>query len=71
MAWNEEGEPIPRDPKPGHIVKTEIENIAGLAVHTIQKDYGIVGLDHLIQLLQSLRKQMVSDANKERTWEPK
>lgn len=71
MAWTEDGEPIPMDHKPGHIAKMEVENIAGLAVYTIQKDYGIVGLDHLIQLLQSLRKQMVSDANKERTWEPK
>jgi hypothetical protein len=52
-------------------VGIQVENIIGLAILTVEKDFGIAGLDHVLQVVESRRKTLLHDAYKERTWEPK
>jgi hypothetical protein len=49
----------------------QVENIIGLAIVTIERQFGIAGLDHVLQVVESRRKTLLHDAYKERTWAPK
>lgn len=49
----------------------KVENIIGLAILTVEREYGIAGLDHVLQAVESRRKTLLHDAYKERTWAPK
>ncbi len=52
-------------------VEAEVENIIGLAIVTVERKYGIEGLDHVLKSVESRRKTMIYEANQERTWAPK
>lgn len=52
-------------------IELGVENIAGLAVLTVEKDFGIAGLDHLLKVVEERRKTLYYEAQKERTWAPK
>ena len=47
-------------------IGVEVENIIGLAIVTIERKYGIAGLDHVIQSVESRRKTLLYDAEQER-----
>lgn len=48
-----------------------VENIIGLAIVTVEREFGIAGLDHVLKAVEERRKTLLYEANKERTWEPK
>lgn len=52
-------------------IETGVENIAGLAILSVEKEFGIAGLDHLVKVVEERRKTLYYEAQKERTWAPK
>jgi len=52
-------------------IETGVENIAGLAVISVEKEFGIAGLDHLLKVVEERRKTLLYEAQKERNWAPK
>ena len=49
----------------------QVENIIGIAIATIERQFGIAGLDHVLQSVESRRKTMLYEADKERTQDHK
>ena len=47
-------------------IETQVENIVGLAIITIERQFGIAGLDHVVKAVESRIKAMVYEADKER-----
>jgi hypothetical protein len=52
-------------------LENKVENIIGLAIVTVEKDFGIAGLDHVLKAVEERRKTLLYEANKERNWAPK
>lgn len=52
-------------------LENQVENIIGLAMVTVEKEFGIAGLDHVLKVVEDRRKTLFYDAQRERTWEPK
>lgn len=52
-------------------IEQAVENIIGLAILTVEKEYGIDGLDHVLRSVEVRRMSLIYEASKERTWEPK
>ena len=48
-------------------VETQVENIIGLAILTVEREFGIAGLDHVIKSTESRRKTLIYEADRERT----
>lgn len=48
-------------------IGVQVENIIGLAILTVERQFGIAGLDHVLQSVESRRKTLLHDAYKERT----
>jgi ribosomal 50S subunit-recycling heat shock protein len=51
--------------------RIDIENIIDLAIVTVEREYGIEGLDHVLKAVESRRQTLIYEASKERTWAPK
>lgn len=47
-------------------IGTQVENIIGLAIVTIERQFGIAGLDHVLQSVESRRKTLLYEAERER-----
>jgi len=47
-------------------LENQVENIIGLAIVTVERQFGIAGLDHVLQEVESRRKTLLYDADKER-----
>lgn len=52
-------------------LENQVENIIGLAIVTVEKQFGIAGLDHVLQAVESRRKTLLYDAENERVQAPK
>lgn len=52
-------------------LETEVENITGLAIVTVERKFGIAGLDHVLKAVESRRKTLIYEADKERTSAPR
>ena len=52
-------------------LENKVENIIGLAIVTVEREFGIAGLDHVLKAVEERRKTLLYEANKERTWAPK
>jgi hypothetical protein len=48
-------------------IGVQVENIIGLAIVTIERQFGIAGLDHVLQSVESRRKTLLYEAEQERT----
>ena len=52
-------------------LETEVENITGLSIAVVERKFGIAGLDHVLKAVESRRKTLIYEADKERTSAPK
>jgi len=52
-------------------IEAGVERILGNALLSVEKEFGISGLDHLLKLVEERRKTLYHEAAKERTWAPK
>lgn len=47
-------------------LENKVENIIGLAIVTVEREFGIAGLDHVLAAVEERRKTLLYDAQKER-----